>query len=508
MISFDVGNNNLNNVWNEINSIKSDTYSMWNFISTLTGVDIDSSILSSISSLSSDLGSVISDTGSLNMDVVSLYNICSSLSDSISTISGGSPYYVALSDAITKSLSYVYNMTGDLTAFPTYDSFTFHGNIANFNNLSITIKNFDIGNIDLASGLTITTSITSDKFKCIKLSGKTLTADDFKNISTLKLDFNDIESCTFYNILNLSMNNYSLVQNSLSNCCNTIFCKNITSNTFSAGSGYIYGNILSKNSFIRNLQSINAFSLYSNTFDSISIYNLDCKYFKANSFNCGPGNLYSYCTPNFICSDFYDNTIQDVLNDFNIECLNYSGNSITNITLLGTSTINTSRMINIKANEIYRNKISNVWNVNVDCLRLLGNWSLNNVHSLKFKAESVNWAGGHGDSGGMNSMANIDCLDLREITSGFSIHYYNGNYLGIGTLKINYNVSWTNPVYLTSGTELQPSNIYTLDFYNCESAIGGSIFTIPGYYSGYDEGNVWISGKPLTEYSYTLSVSS
>jgi hypothetical protein len=463
MISFDrSGNVNLTPLWNEINSIKSDTVSMWNYVSTLSGG------------------------------------------------SGGGAYYLNIDDVLSSSLKYVYNMTGDITAIPTYDSFTFHGNIGNFNDLSVdsSIKNFEISDVDLISSLTISTSISSNRFNNIKLSGKTMTADYLRHISNCKISFDEIDSCSISNILYLSINANLLKSNNIANCFPRIFAEYIEYNSFSANRGYLNCLILSKNSFNIDTELINAVSLLQNTFNSIKIRELNNQYINSNSFYCGKGNTDWCCTPNFICSQFYYNTINNVLNDFNIECINCSGNYIDNITLTGTSTVNTSRQINFIGDDIYRNSISDVWNVNINAVIVRGMWSLSNIHSINIKAERLYWSGGHGDYGGPNYMTNIGCLDIHEITTGLYIHTINNNYIGVSTLKLNYNVSWSNPVHIPTGTEVLPSNIYTLDFYNCDDYTGGSTFTIPSYYSGYDEGNVWISGKPLSELGYTLSISS
>lgn len=476
MISFDRGGSNLSGVMNEINSIKANT------------------------------SSIKADTDSLNYDIVSIFNIISTL-----TAGGGINYYFGISDILdsTDNLNYVYNLTGDITAMPTYDSFTFHGNIGNFNNLSIdaSIKNFEIGDIDLASGLTISTSLSSDRFGNIKLSGKTMTADILRYISNCKLNFDEIDSCSISNVPYLSINAKILQSNNISNCSYMIFAEHISSNTFSSNRGYINCLNFSSNSIYSESEIINALSLYRNTFSYMKIHEINNRLINYNSFYCGKGNDWC-CTPNFICSEFCNNAINNVLNDFNINCLICSVNSIDNITLTGTSTLNTSRQINFIGEEIYRNYISDVWNVNIDALIVRGYWKFSNIHSIKVKAESVVWAGGHGDNGGANAMTNVDCFDIREITSGFYIHTINDNYSNVGTMKLNYNVSWTNPAYLTSGTEVLQSNISTLDFYNCDNYISGSTFTIPAYYSGYNESNVWISGKPLSELGYTLSVSS
>lgn len=461
MISFDrSGSVNLTPLWNEINSIKSDTVSMWNYVSTLSG-------------------------------------------------GGGGAYYLNINDVLSSSLKYVYNMTGDITAMPTYDSFTLHGNIGNFNSLSVDslIKNFEIGDVDLISKLTISTSKSSDKFKNIKLFGKTFAVNNLRNIYTCELNFDNVNMCSMFSVSYFPINAANVLSNSIGDCIYTIFAKNIDNNTFNANHGCLNANVFTKNRFYQNYQKINASSLYSNTFVFVRMNELNCEYMYGNSFECGPGNDDSCCTPNFICSKFNANTIHNVLNNFKINCLYCSGNYIDNITITGASTVNTSRQINFIGKDIYGNHISDVWNVNVDCLNVRGGWEFSNVHSIKFKAESAYLAGGHGDYGSPNNMTSVDCFDIHEITTGFSIYIWNDNYIGVGTFKLNYNVSWTNPAHIPT-PPIQPSNFYTLDFYNCDDYTAGSTFTIPSFYSGYDEGNVWISGKPLSELGYTLSVSS
>lgn len=534
MISFDRTSTNLTAVWNEINSIKSDTSSMWDFVSTITGIDIASSIMSSISSMTNSMASISSEITSLNNNTSYFNNelyslktdtssialntgsITSSISDIINSIStmtgggGGGNYYLNIDDVLSSSLKYVYNMTGDITAIPTYDSFTFHGNIANFNSLSVDslIKNFEIGDVDLISKLTISTSKSSNKFNNIKLFGKTFAVNNLRNIYTCELNFDNVNMCSMFSVSYFPINAANVLSNSIGDCIYTIFAKNIDNNTFNANHGCLNANVFTKNRFYQNYQKINASTLCSNTFVFVRMYELNCESMYGNSFECGPGNDDSCCTPNFICSKFNGNIIRNVLNNFKIDCLYCSGNYIDNITITGTSTVNTSRQINFIGKDIYGNHISDVWNVNVDCLNVRGDWEFSNIHSIKFKAESAYLAGGHGDYGSPNNMISVDCFDIHEITTGFSIYTWNDNYVGVGTFKLNYNVSWTNPAHIPTNVPIQPSNFYTLDFYNCDDYISNSIFTIPSFYSGYDEGNVWISGKPLSELGYTLSVSS
>lgn len=464
MISFDrSGNVNLTPLWNEINSIKSDTVSMWNYVSTLSG-------------------------------------------------GGGGNYYLNIDDVLSSSLKYVYNMTGDITAIPTYDSFTFHGNIGNLSSLNIdnSIKNFEIGDINSIENLIISASLTSLTYKDIKLIGKTMKSATFRNIMNCNLSFTEILSCSLNSIYYFPVFCNVFSANTCTNCYATINANNISYNSLSANVGVLNCQHFSKNTISKNNQYINAINISSNTFITVSNYELKARAINRNSFFCGLGNGDICCTPNFICSQFYSNTIDNILNDFNIDCLVCSGNYIHNTTLYGTDTINNSRLINIKGLNVYANYITNVYNINVDCVSLRGRWSFSDVNSIKFKAKSVFWGAGHGADGvGPNYMTNVGCLDIHEITYGFYVNSWSDYIIGVSTFKFNYNISWTNPIGGTIPTPpIQPSNFYTLDFYNCDDYTAGSTFTIPSIYSGYDEGNVWISGKPLSELGYTLSISS
>ena len=105
----------------------------------------------------------------------------------------------------------------------------------------------------------------------------------------------------------------------------------------------------------------------------------------------------------------------------------------------------------------------------------------------------------------INSFNGIKLINATN--AGSNISCCCDELIGIETMKLNYNWKWIFGLGYPL-QNVQPSNIYTLDFYNCDDYISNSTFTIPSYYSGYDENNIWISGKPLTYYSYTLSLSS
>ena len=457
MISFDrrAGNVDLTPLWNEINSIESNTSSIWNFVSTLSGGG------------------------------------------------GGGNYYLNISDVLSSSLKYVYNLTGDITAIPTYDSFTFHGNIGNFNSLSVdsSIKNFEIGDVDLISSLTISTNVGGNGYSSIKLFGKTLASDILKVISNCQLNFESINACSLHNMNYLSINAVNIHSNYISSNLNTIFVKSLSSNTFSNDFGYLNCFRIIKNSFINYSMSIDAEDVSSNSFNYVYVkefnINSDIIY---NSFYFGINT--QQLTPNFKCVNFKNNVLNNIVNNFTIEAKICRDNQFSN----PITGIFKSNNIEIDCITFYYNSFSYINNLLVKCQGLGGRCDFSEINSIKFYADSITW-NDRMNNGGPNTYFHVNCLDVHEITTSFSIYFVPDNYIGIGTMKLNYNCNWTPyPPGIT--LYVQPSNIYTLDFYNCENYIGGSTFTIPSFYSGYDEGNVWISGKPLSELGYTLSVSA
>ena len=503
MISFDRGSTNLNAVWNEINSIKSDTYSMWNFVSTLTGVDIDSSILSSISSLSSDLGSVISDTGSLNLDVESLYNICSSLSSSISTLSRGGAYCIALSDAVASSLSYVYNMTVNLDSIP-YNNVKFYGSMGTFAGYTIpmSINSFSIGELDLISGIEYSMSANSLK-SLVKFSmnASIISENTFKSLQEMNLKAftfisNQLSSNAFINI-----NANFIGTNTFAGCCGSIECielqKNYLYNHYGIIRAYdsiasntirnchsLEGRIIQNNSFYYNyIPIINCGIFSQNTWDSNDISpNINCYYFGYNNFKLENNNTI------YGMSEMYYNNI-------------YGSDS--------TGSLSSERDLVMYCKSFNLNTIHYINKVVLSCDIISRFFKISNINELYldqvYTWESTYYGGGGHTRTASGTFENIKLIDVHKINN--IVYPCFIRLLGIETMRLNSNWSWC----FNTGFELlniQPTNIYTLDFYDCENYLSNSTFIIPSYYSGYDEGNVWISGKPLTEYSYTLSVSS
>lgn len=526
MISFDrkAGNVNLTPLWNEINSIKSDTSSIWNFVSTITGVDVASSIMSSISditdslsSIISDTSSIVSDTAGLNMDVVSLYNfssvMTSSISDiinSLSTITGGGsggPYYVDYDAATSNNLHYVYNMTGDIPSLPTYDSFTFIGNLDTLKDYSIVNKSFKIHGLKMVSSLTFSTDSSSNRFNYIDISAESMNSNKFTQyFSEVKLYANSFISNTLcsISILNLSANNINGM--SLRTATGTINVRDMSNCYFSSYYGIINVNNLSANTFTFIRTPLSAMNMYKNGIYHYSNKDICCGYEMAsNTFDIGESNEYM---PNFHAPYFNYNSMSVCANNFSIY-----GNRILNNTIslyTGHNATYSNNRIDIKGNEsIYGNKFYNINSLNISGA-IQGNHVFSKILELKLFATYYTLAGGHGVRGDLNAYSNIALMDFRGLTPPFdsynySIRFNPNSMIDVSTLMINYNVKFSMD---SSDYKIQPTNINTLDFYNCDNYIGGSTFTIPSYYSGYDEGNVWISGKPLSELGYTLSVSN
>lgn len=508
MISFDrrTGNVNLTPLWNEINSIKSDTLSMWDFMSTITGVDIASSILSSISDVKSSISSLISDTssmasdiGSINLDVVSLYNICSSLSSSLSTLSGGNPYYLALSDALASSLKYVYNMTGNITTLPSYDSFTFIGNLGNFSSYSVLNKSFKLHGLQNMASITF----SNGSLDYYDLSAKTMNNNIFKNITGgFRLDCESFSSNTLEGISNCYLTAKTISGMSLRTVYG-IFNLDVMSNCYlSSFVGTMNANILSSNTFTYNRCPINVNHMFKN---SIVHYVHPDLWVNSSMFSntieaAASNDLY----PNIYAPVFSANSLKNPGNSFSLYGNTIMGNTIS----CETDHAKTYSKNKLDVQCIYscvNNGFYNIASLNING-KLQGGHTFSKIGELRLDAYEFNLGGGHGEN--INSYNNITKLDLRGLKpSGtfYPINIDTASLIGVQTALLNYSVS-----FRVQGVQksIAPSNIYTLDFYDCESALSNSIFTIQNYYTSYDEGNVWISGKPLSELGYTLSVSS
>lgn len=528
MISFDrkTGNVNLTPVWDAINSIKSDTSSMWNFISTITGVDIASSIMSSISSMSSeitslnnntlyfnnelyslktDTSSMVSDTAGLNMDIVSLYNICSSLSDSVSTITGGGggggPYYIALSDAEASQLKYVYNMTGDILSLPSYDSFTFMGNMGTFEAYSVSNKSFKLHGLESVASLTFSTDSSSNKFDYIDIAAKSMVRNQFdRYFDRVKIQCESFYANSLSTINNLYLSADTLDGMSIRTATGVINANIMSKCYFSSFVGTMNVNMLSKNTFTNVKSPISANFVVANSINHYSYKDICAlNQIGSNTFNFGGVEV----MPNFHAPIFNYNTMSDCAGNFTV----YADTIIQNTFSLYSghaATYSDCKIDLVCSSSCYGNKFHNI-NTLVLSGKMQGGHVFSRISELKFFATQFTFGGGHGVGGDANGYSSITLLDFRGLTPTTtynSVMLKSDSVIGVQTMKFNYDLSLVLNHY-----PFQPSNIYTLDFYECDNYISNSIFTIPNRFSGYDEENVWISGKPLSELGYTLSTS-
>ena len=520
MISFDRTSTNLTAVWNEINSIKSDTSSMWNFMSTITGVDIASSIMSSISSMSSEITSLNNNTSYFNNELYSLKtntssialgtgSITSSISDiinSISTITGGGggglPYYLAYNDAIASSLSFIYNMTGDIPSLA-YNNVNFYGNINKFADYSIptTINKFTISNVQSISKLFMSNTTTASSMTTlnkISLGAEYFNENKFENIGNLNISAYNMVSNTF-----TSMYDLNIIANGISSCTFSINFQNLYADKISKCSfPYVYGCVNARslyNNTFYAVNTINADALYSNSFINNDMPEIVADYMANNTFT------YNYLTPNIKAGGFNYNSFV-MINDCSIFADSIYGN-------LYQAFSSVSKKVNLllQGNGISGNKFYSLSDVVLSGFNFSGSnefFELNNLYFKKFtKLLTTSRRHGQGETTTFeNGFIDIKLFDVHELEVPATMGAY--NIVGIETMKLNYDWHWEFITTMWNLQNIQPTNIYTLDFYKCDNYISNSTFTIPSYYSGYDEGNVWISGKPLSELGYTLSVSS
>ena len=573
MISFDrrTGNVNLTPIWNEINSIKSDTNSLYTMITAGGGGDIPQELLNSITLLNSNTGilssditllnsntgilssditllnsnttilssditlltsntsTIANDTISLNMDVVSLYNICSSLSDSISTITGGggggSPYYLNVSDVLSQSLKYAYNVSGDILSLP-YDSFSLYGNLGNFINYAVPTGylNIDISGLKTMESITMTASGTS-RYYNIHLTASEINKCRFAALSSFGFSANEIKSCTFYTIYNnqelinvgsfnsclislmrgLAMNAYMISGCTFENITNTIYANIISTCTLSICES-IQASSMEK-CFFTNCLFIDALEIRSCTISS-NWYNnvVNAITFSHNAIN----NFYNTGVSTIIipscfnCVSFKENTLSHLLYSMNFVGKDFINNSFRNME------INVSKgCLNISYRQVQSNKFFDIRQIIINSIPSFFNNSFARISNLRINYEfnELSIRGSSGSTINQNTFENIAMLDVKDIDITCTLHFGHGgvvNYLGVSTMKMNYSLLR----FSTKNSNIQPSNIYTLDFYNCKPWIVNSVFYIPSYYSGYNEGNVWISGKPIADYGYSLSTTT
>lgn len=527
MISFDRTSTNLTAVWNEINSIKSDTSSMWDFVSTITGVDIASSIMSSISSISSeitslnnntsyfnnelyslktDTSSIALNTGSITSSISDIYSTMSDIINSISTMTGGGggglPYYLALSDAVNSSLSFVYNMTGDIPSLA-YNSVNYYGNINKFADYSVptTINKFTISNVQTMSKLYIsntTSTSTITTLNKISLGAEYFNENYFERMGNVNISACEMVSNSF-----TSMYDLNITANGMSSCTFSVAYQNIYANTiqkclFSTIYGCVNARSLSLNTF-QYVYTIDAIALYSNSFSNNDMGEIVAHYMAGNTFT------YNYHFPNIICGGgVLFNSFPAIMNDCSVVASNNNGN-------VYQAFSGVAKKVNLllQGHLMNKNTFYSLSDVVLSGFVLSGNNSFSDLNNLYFKnfTDLPSTSRRHGvlDTATFsNTFENIKLFDVHELEVPATMAA--ASIIGVETMKLNYDWNWE---IITSGTlqNIQPSNIYTLDFYKADNYISNSIFTIPSYYSGYDEANVWISGKPLLDYSYTLSVS-
>lgn len=548
MISFDrrTGNVNLTPIWNEINSIKVDTLSLYTMITAGGGGDIPQELLNSITLLNSNTDilssdiislksntdilsssitsinnntlyfnnelfslktntlSMVSDTNSLNMDVVSLYNICSSLSDSISTITGGGGgggmYYLALSDAVNSSLSFVYNMTGNIASLPNYDNFTFMGDLGTFEAYSVLNKSFKLHGLKSMASLTFSTAF-GNVFSYVDIAAKTM----FQNTFSRYFDRLKIQCESFWNnklitISNLYLSADTLNGMSLTNVSGIINASSMVNCSLTVFAGNMNVNVLSRNTLKGVKCPISADVI---AYNAITHYHYkDICAFNSiafNTFEIEDGDV----MPNFYAPIFDYNRFTVCTGDFSISANNIIANTISLYSAHGATY--SDHRIDLICNDICSG--DRFYNINTLILsgKIQGSHVFSRISELKFYATQFTLGGGR-EGGIANAYSNITLLDFRGLTPTTtyeSIIFTPDSVIGVQTMKVNYDVSFS-----LGEQKIQPTNIYTVDFYKCDNYISNSIFTIPNYYSSYDESNVWISGKPLLEYNYTLSVSS
>lgn len=539
MISFDrkVGNVNLTPVWDEINSIKSDTSSLYTMITAGGGV-IPEELLNSISLLTSNTGilsseitslnnntsTIASDTEGLNMDVVSLYNICSSLSDSISTITGGGggggPYYLNVSDVLASSLKYAYNVSGDILSLP-YDSISLYGNLGNFIGYSVptNYSKIDISGLKKMEGITMSGNFTT-KYQSIHLTASEINECIFSYITGLQVSASKIQSCTMYSISNSQemmnvgvfnscsislsrgklLNAYMISDCTFNYMSNTINANSINSCTLShcnsIDASYIAGN------YLTNCSIVNAFEIRSCTFSG-SWYNdvVIAMTFSKNAVN--PYNASSaiknYMPDYFKCQQLFYNSFSHIRGLKNFVGDNCIANRFQN-----SSGYSVRGYLNLSFDSFVSNSFSYYREITINPATFQSN-SFDNISILKING-SINEVQPKGNVISQNAFNVITMLDVKDLDTTCTLHFNwndNMNYLGVLTMKMNYSLLR----FSTSVLKIQPSNIYTLDFYNCDPWIVNSKFHIPNWFSGYDEGNVWISGNPLASYSYSLSTT-
>lgn len=437
------------------------------------------------------------------MDVVSLYNICSSLSDSLSTITGGGgggAYYLALSDALTSSLKYVYNMTGNITSLPSYDSFTYMGDLGNFENYSVLNKSFKIHGLQNMSSITFSNGFLD----FYDISAKSMNANIFTKITSgLRLQCNSFSDNTIEGITNCYLTANSVYGMSLRTVWG-IFNVDAMSNCYlSSFVGTMNIHMLSANTFTFMKSPINVDHMYKNSIVHYVHPNIWVASSMFSNTIEGGGNYDIY--PNIYAPMISANLFHYLGNDITIQCDTLASNTISCYTG-HAATYSRNRRVDVEClASCQGNAFSNIESLNVKG-KLQGNHTFFRISDLKLNAFEFTLGGNHGEN--VNAYSGITKLDLRGLKptgTFYPINILTNSISYVQTALLNYSVSFK---MVLSTQRISTSNINTLDFYECDAALSNSTFTIQSYYSGFDESNVWISGKPLSEWGYTLSVSA
>ena len=155
-------------------------------------------------------------------------------------------------------------------------------------------------------------------------------------------------------------------------------------------------------------------------------------------------------------------------------------------TLLSSYDVKSFNLVSVKADTIY------------------GPLYVQSVNTLMLNVKNPVWS--YTANGNVFYVSNVKLIDARQITKPITVVAHTN--CNASRMMLNCDWRWTTSNGYYSTMRINQSKFSTIDFYNVENYLSSGTFTIPLIYSGYDENNIWISGKPLTYYSYTLSLSS
>lgn len=529
MISFDRNSTNLTAVWNEINSIEADTASMWNILSNM-----DTSVLSTLSDIPLSLSSIISDTLSLSSSVTDIM-------DSLSTLSGGGDYYYNLSDLVSKSYNYMYNVTGNYVGsdLPSYSPFTIAGYIGTISNFtlnsdyktvcfsgvdmlssfnfswayyinlnvnfvqSFTVTGVRLLNINALNGcaLPVIDSVSTLSIKC-NVGGIGGNLNRYINyVTDCYLEAYDMGSVNVCSCNKITCNFREIINGCVFNDNKTCFinCSSVTRWFVNTGTYY---NIIADKMVSCSLKSIshldcNCLTMSTVTVYSNTIYDLNVGYMSSCNINfnslLNPLNI-TYCYKNnivvgecnltlnagFIQSGKAYGAYFESDDPYQLDCY------INARSVLSSYDVKSFNLVSVKADTAYNGLYFQY--INTLILNIKNPIWNNTANGIGFYP------------------AQIKLIDARQITKPITVVAHTNCHAS--RMMLNCDWRWTTSGGNYSTMRIKQSRFSTMDFYNVENYLSSSTFTIPLIYSGYDENNIWISGKPLTYYSYTLSLSS